>query len=131
MSYSYIYLFLDSPYRTPINRAILKLGEKGILQILKKKWWEEKGGGMCQKDESEKAASTSELGLANVGGVFLVLMCGCAASFVIAICEFLWNTRKVAVTQKVKSSLIRFNNLFLYFSYYLDMVITRLISNMP
>ncbi|XP_014473269.1 PREDICTED: glutamate receptor ionotropic, kainate 2-like [Dinoponera quadriceps] len=91
----------NSPYRTLINGAILTLGEKGTLQELKKKWWQERGGGLCKKDETDKSASTSELGLPNVGGVFLVLMCGCGASLVIAICEFLWNIRKVAVREKI------------------------------
>ncbi|KMR04997.1 glutamate ionotropic kainate 2 [Lasius niger] len=91
----------NSPYRTPINGAILMLGEKGILQQLKKKWWQEKGGGLCIKDDADKSVSTSELGLANVGGVFLVLMCGCGASLIIAIFEFLWNIRKVAVREKI------------------------------
>ncbi|EZA54693.1 glutamate receptor ionotropic, kainate 2 isoform X2 [Ooceraea biroi] len=91
----------NSPYRTPINRAILTLGEKGTLQQLKKKWWQEIGGGQCKKADADKNANTSELRLANVGGVFLVLMCGCGASLIIAICEFLWNVRKVAVREKI------------------------------
>lgn len=76
------------------------LQEKGVLQDLKKKWWEQRGGGLCAKTDSEPTSST-ELGLANVGGVFLVLLIGCCGSFVIAICEFLWNVRKVAVNEKV------------------------------
>lgn len=62
------------------------------------------GGGICKMDETDKTANTSELGLANVGGVFFVLMCGCGASFVIVIFEFLWNVRKVAVREKVSVS---------------------------
>lgn len=93
--------WLDSPYRTPISGAILTLQEKGTLSELKTKWWQERGGGRCKKDESDKEANSIELGLANVGGVFLVLMLGCAASLVIAIFEFLWNIRKVAVEEKV------------------------------
>lgn len=93
--------WLDSPYRTPISGAILTLQEKGTLSELKTKWWQERGGGKCKKDESDKEANSIELGLANVGGVFLVLMLGCAASLVIAIFEFLWNIRKVAVEEKV------------------------------
>ncbi|XP_011152744.1 glutamate receptor ionotropic, kainate 2 [Harpegnathos saltator] len=91
----------NSPYRTPISGAILTLSEKGTLSALKKKWWQEMGGGLCKKDDTEKTVNTSELGLPNVGGVFLVLMCGCGASFIIAICEFLWNIRKVAVREKI------------------------------
>lgn len=100
--------FPDSPYRTPISGAILQLQEKGVLQDLKKKWWQERGGGKCASTDTE-ATNSSELGLANVGGVFLVLLIGCSGSFAIAICEFLWNVRKVAVTEKVSS-----HNLFQY-----------------
>ncbi|XP_017787965.1 PREDICTED: glutamate receptor ionotropic, kainate 2-like isoform X2 [Habropoda laboriosa] len=90
----------NSPYRTPISGAILMLQEKGVLQDLKTKWWKERGGGLCSKTDAEPTMS-SELGLANVGGVFLVLLIGCCGSFVIAVCEFLWNVRKVAVKEKV------------------------------
>ncbi|XP_076230629.1 glutamate receptor ionotropic, kainate 2 isoform X2 [Nomia melanderi] len=90
----------NSPYRTPISAAILQLQEKGVLQDLKKKWWQERGGGLCAAKDTE-TTNSSELGLANVGGVFLVLLIGCSGSFVIAICEFLWNVRKVAVEEKV------------------------------
>ncbi|XP_076280538.1 glutamate receptor ionotropic, kainate 2 [Lasioglossum baleicum] len=90
----------NSPYRTPISGAILSLQEKGVLQDLKKKWWVERGGGKC-KDSDVEAASSGELALANVGGVFLVLIFGCCGSFVLAIFEFLWNVRKVAVSEKV------------------------------
>ncbi|XP_029168161.1 glutamate receptor ionotropic, kainate 2-like [Nylanderia fulva] len=90
----------NSPYRTPINRAILWLGERGILQDLKKKWWVERGGGKCKKVDSE-SVNTSELGLANVGGVFLVLMIGCCCALLIGIFEFLWNIRDVAVKEKI------------------------------
>lgn len=33
--------FLDAPYRSEINKAVLKLQESGELNRLKKKWWEE------------------------------------------------------------------------------------------
>ncbi|KAM0731072.1 Glutamate receptor ionotropic, kainate 2 [Formica fusca] len=91
----------NSEYRTLINGVILKLGEKGKLQELKRLWWKEKDGGTCTKDVADKSASTSELGLANVGGVFLVLMCGCVFALIIAIFEFLWNIREVAVREKI------------------------------
>lgn len=77
------------------------LQEKGMLQDLKKKWWVEQGGGLCASIEQEPTSS-SELGLANVGGVFLVLLIGTCGSFVIAVFEFLWNVRKVAVKEKVR-----------------------------
>jgi len=112
LQYFFIFLYLyknhffcisstDSPYRTSIDQAILKLKEKGILQNLKIKWWRNKGGGLCKKDEMEKNTSTYESGMVSLGGAFFILICGCSASFFVAICEFLWNIRKVAVTEKV------------------------------
>lgn len=39
----------DSPYRTAISGAILKLQEEGKLHVLKTRWWKEKrGGGSCR-----------------------------------------------------------------------------------
>lgn len=39
----------DSPFRTAISGAILKLQEEGKLHILKTRWWKEKkGGGKCR-----------------------------------------------------------------------------------
>lgn len=84
----------------------MSLGEKGTLQDLKKRWWVERGGGKCKKDDAEKSVNTAELGLASVGGVFLVLMIGCGVALIIAIFEFLWNIRNVAVKEKVSFPLI-------------------------
>lgn len=50
----------------------------------------------------EGGGDSAELGIANVGGVFLVLIVGCATAFFVSILEFLWNVRKVAVEEKVK-----------------------------
>jgi hypothetical protein len=36
-----------------------------------------------------------------VGGVFVVLGFGCLFALIVAILEFLWNVKKVAVEQKV------------------------------
>lgn len=45
----YEYLVVDSPFRTAISGAILKLQEEGKLHILKTRWWKEKrGGGSCR-----------------------------------------------------------------------------------
>jgi ionotropic kainate glutamate receptor 2 len=49
MSFNTNRLFLDSPYRTAISGAVLKLQEEGKLHILKTRWWKEKrGGGSCR-----------------------------------------------------------------------------------
>ena len=95
--------FTDSPYRQLINNAILYLGQRGILAALKKKWWQEIGGGLCIKDDDDKTVNLAELGMANVGGLFVLLMCGCAATLFTAVCEFFWNIREVAVKEKVRN----------------------------
>ncbi|XP_018368900.1 PREDICTED: glutamate receptor ionotropic, kainate 2-like [Trachymyrmex cornetzi] len=89
----------ESPYKNHINRAIVMINERGLLHKLKIKWWQEREGDLCKKDEIN--ASTHELGMTGLGGVFFVLICGCSASFFIAICEFLWNIPKVAVAEKI------------------------------
>lgn len=53
-------LFLDSPYRTAISGAVLKLQEEGKLHILKTKWWKEKrGGGSCRVSKGKMASLTT------------------------------------------------------------------------
>lgn len=57
---------------------------------------------LCQQDDTSKSSSTAnELGLANVGGVFVVLMGGMGIACVIAVCEFVWKSRKVAIEERV------------------------------
>ncbi|XP_043469345.1 glutamate receptor ionotropic, kainate 2 isoform X3 [Leptopilina heterotoma] len=91
----------NSPYRTAISGAILKLQEEGTLHTLKTRWWKERrGGGACKDDISKNSSAANELGLANVGGVFVVLMGGMGVACVIAVGEFVWKSRKVAVEER-------------------------------
>ncbi|EZA54440.1 Glutamate receptor, ionotropic kainate, partial [Ooceraea biroi] len=95
----------NSPYRTAISGAILKLQEEGKLHMLKTRWWKEKrGGGACRDDTSKSSSAANELGLANVGGVFVVLMGGMGVACVIAVCEFVWKSRKVAIEERVSDA---------------------------
>ena len=66
---------------------------------LKDKWW--KGGGKCKSVSASASDSAAELGLENVGGVFVVLGGGCMVAFIIAIFEFLWNIKEVALEEKI------------------------------
>lgn len=54
-------------------------------------------------DKQSSDESTAELGLPNVGGVFIVLTAGIVMAFLISIGEFLWNVRKIAVKEHVSS----------------------------
>lgn len=67
------------------------------------------GGGSCEGAE-EGDADTPELGLENVGGVFLVLGLGLFAAMVLGVSEFLWNVKTVAIEEKVSALLIDFTS---------------------
>ncbi|KAI1287063.1 Glutamate receptor ionotropic, kainate 2 [Halotydeus destructor] len=88
----------DSPYRGFLSEAILTLQEEGQLAELKKKWWvtrlEEKGES-CPPDKKSSSAA-AELDIANVGGVFVVLLAGTGVGCLIVVIEFIWKTKKVA-----------------------------------
>lgn len=58
----------------------------------------------CPED-SKGASDTPELGMDNVGGVFLVLGCGLGIAILIGILEFLWNVSKVSAEEKVSTVL--------------------------
>ena len=89
-------LLLGSPWRDQISNAILKLQEDGLLQYLYTKWWKQKGAVICENNDEKKKDSANELGLANVGGVFVVLVAGLCLSFIAALLEFIWKARQVA-----------------------------------
>lgn len=60
-----------APYRDDINRALLMLKENGRLDKIKDKWWVSN----CTEAEEQETAikSSSELGIENMLGVFMVL----------------------------------------------------------
>ncbi|XP_053968059.1 glutamate receptor ionotropic, kainate 2-like isoform X2 [Anastrepha ludens] len=82
-----------SSWRDPMSLAILELQEKGIIQILYDKWWKNTGD-VCNRDEKSKESKANALGVENIGGVFVVLLCGLALAVVVAILEFCWNSKK-------------------------------------
>lgn len=89
---------LKRPYRTLLSEGILHLQETGMLHILKNRWWKERrGGGTCTDDG--KGSGVTELSLANVGGVFVVLLGGLGISFLVAIAEFMWRSRRSGSTR--------------------------------
>ena len=88
----------DSPYRDKLSMAILGLQENGKIQMLYNKWW--KDTGTCVRDE-DKGSKANALGVENVGGIFVVLMAGLALAIIVAICEFVWRSRKNAREDKV------------------------------
>ncbi|KAK2827922.1 hypothetical protein Q5P01_018956 [Channa striata] len=80
-----------SPLRNPVNLAVLKLNEQGLLDKLKNRWWYDKGecgiGGGDSKDK------TSALSLSNVAGVFYILIGGLGLAMLVALVEFCYKSR--------------------------------------
>jgi hypothetical protein len=75
-----------------------------MLHTLKDRWWKQKRGGGACSDDSKKGSAVNELSLANVGGVFVVLLGGLAFSILMALCEFMWRARKITSTSADEAS---------------------------
>ncbi|TRY88807.1 hypothetical protein DNTS_015021, partial [Danionella cerebrum] len=112
-----------SPLRNPVNLAVLKLNEQGLLDKLKNKWWYDKGecgsGGVnlavlklseqavldklknkwwydkgdCGNKDSGRKDKTSALSLSNVAGVFYILIGGLGLAMLVALVEFCYKSR--------------------------------------
>uniref|UniRef100_A0A3Q3K7W3 Glutamate receptor n=1 Tax=Monopterus albus TaxID=43700 RepID=A0A3Q3K7W3_MONAL len=93
-----------SPLRNPVNLAVLKLNEQGLLDKLKNRWWYDKGecgiGGGDSKDK------TSALSLSNVAGVFYILIGGLGLAMLVALVEFCYKSRIESRRMKVSPELI-------------------------
>uniref|UniRef100_A0A8D3CB02 Glutamate receptor n=1 Tax=Scophthalmus maximus TaxID=52904 RepID=A0A8D3CB02_SCOMX len=90
-----------SQLRTPVNLAVLKLSEAGVLDKLKNKWWYDKGE--CgPKDSGSK--SSQALSLSNVAGVFYILVGGLGLAMLVALVEFCYKSRAEAKRMKVDLS---------------------------
>ncbi|GAA6074012.1 glutamate receptor 4a isoform X2, partial [Tachysurus ichikawai] len=77
---------------TPVNLAVLKLSEAGVLDKLKNKWWYDKGE--CgPKDSGSKDKSSQALSLSNVAGVFYILVGGLGLAMLVALVEFCYKSR--------------------------------------
>uniref|UniRef100_A0A8C9TJ89 Glutamate receptor n=1 Tax=Scleropages formosus TaxID=113540 RepID=A0A8C9TJ89_SCLFO len=88
---------------TPVNLAVLKLSESGVLDKLKNKWWYDKGE--CgPKDSGSKDKSSQALSLSNVAGVFYILVGGLGLAMLVALIEFCYKSRNEAKRMKVDAA---------------------------
>ncbi|KAG8136940.1 hypothetical protein E2320_005485, partial [Naja naja] len=92
---------------TPVNLAVLKLSEAGVLDKLKNKWWYDKGE--CGPKDSGSKDKTSALSLSNVAGVFYILVGGLGLAMLVALIEFCYKSRAEAKRMKVAKSAQTFN----------------------
>uniref|UniRef100_A0A670K5N8 Glutamate receptor n=1 Tax=Podarcis muralis TaxID=64176 RepID=A0A670K5N8_PODMU len=88
-----------SALRTPVNLAVLKLSEQGILDKLKNKWWYDKGE--CGAKDSGSKDKTSALSLSNVAGVFYILVGGLGLAMTVALIEFCYKSRAESKRMKL------------------------------
>ncbi|KPJ19820.1 Glutamate receptor, ionotropic kainate 2 [Papilio machaon] len=91
----------NSPYRQPMSESILQLQEEGKLARMKDKWWKEKRGGGACADDDASSGDAQPLVLANVGGVFIVLVAGSALAVVCAFIEMIFDVWMISRTHKV------------------------------
>ncbi|XP_073432635.1 glutamate receptor 2 isoform X5 [Dendrobates tinctorius] len=92
----------QSPLRTSVNLAVLKLSEQGVLDKLKNKWWYDKGE--CGAKDSGSKEKTSALSLSNVAGVFYILVGGLGLAMLVALIEFCYKSRAEAKRMKISFS---------------------------
>lgn len=57
--------------------------------------------GSCTADVASASDGAAELGIGNVGGVFVVLILGCGSALILGVVEFLWNVKDLAIEEKV------------------------------
>ncbi|XP_044594090.1 glutamate receptor ionotropic, kainate 1-like isoform X3 [Cotesia glomerata] len=94
---------MGSPWRDKISLAILELQEKGEIQMLYDKWWKTPGD-TCMRTEKGKENKANALGISNIGGIFVVLLCGLAFAVLIAIFEFCYNSKRNSISERSTSS---------------------------
>ncbi|XP_061757817.1 glutamate receptor 1a isoform X3 [Nerophis ophidion] len=91
-----------SPLRNPVNLAVLKLNEQGLLDKLKNKWWYDKGE--CGSGGGDSKDKTSALSLSNVAGVFYILIGGLGLAMLVALVEFCYKSRTESHRMKVSTA---------------------------
>uniref|UniRef100_A0A4W3HAA6 Glutamate receptor n=1 Tax=Callorhinchus milii TaxID=7868 RepID=A0A4W3HAA6_CALMI len=91
-----------SALRNPVNLAVLKLNEQGLLDKLKNKWWYDKGE--CGSGGGDSKDKTSALSLSNVAGVFYILIGGLGLAMLVALVEFCYKSRSETRRMKVAKS---------------------------
>ena len=91
------FLHSGSALRDDITKVVLSLQEDDTLLELKNKWWKTD---QCSQDEGGKE-DANELGLRNIGGIFLVLISGLVCGMLAAVGEFIWKSRQNAEIDRV------------------------------
>ena len=80
-----------SDLREPINIAILELIETGFIAQLKQKWYYEPA--QCFNEVKKDSKQKMELGMAQMAGIFYILIFGLCLGIFIAFLEFLFKAK--------------------------------------
>ncbi|KOB79075.1 Ionotropic glutamate receptor [Operophtera brumata] len=101
---------VNSPFRSDINRAILKLKEQTKLEKIKNKWWKDKYGAKKCKPLTVENDVEGDLEMINLQGAFIVLIGGLFLSLFITAAEFANEVRNIVthkevIIQELKASL--------------------------
>jgi ionotropic glutamate receptor len=87
-----------SPYTKEITLKLLKMQEKGQIQIYYNRWW--KGAGICNREE-KKEQKANPLGFSTFHGIFVVLITGLILAVFVSIIEFIYYAKKNSHIYKV------------------------------
>ncbi|XP_063622172.1 glutamate receptor ionotropic, kainate 2-like [Cydia splendana] len=90
----------NSPHRSKINRAILKLKENNKLNDIKDKWWNEKFGAIPCEDTVDLNDVEGDLELENLAGAFYVLIGGLFVALFITAAEFMNEVQNIVVARR-------------------------------
>ncbi|KAJ8716638.1 hypothetical protein PYW07_003265 [Mythimna separata] len=91
----------NSPYRTDINRAILRLKELTTLDKIKNKWWVEKYGALKCDPVTDENDTEGDLEMENLIGAFVVLVVGLLFCLLMTAIEFMNEVRNIVVREQV------------------------------
>jgi len=85
-----------SPYTPAISQGVIRLLESGKVAEIKTKWWtQERGGGSC----GEEKGNSAQMNIGALAGLYIMLIGGMVVASMIAVCEFTWRRRKLAVDE--------------------------------
>nr|AXF48865.1 ionotropic receptor IR34 [Lobesia botrana] len=91
----------NSPYRSIINTAILKLKENNKLNEIRDLWWNTKFGATPCPEEKDENDVEGDLEVENLLGAFLVLIGGLFICLFITAAEFMNEVRNIVVREQV------------------------------
>lgn len=83
----------DSPYTQQFNQAILRLRQSGFMDILEQRWLHSPNE--CHEKGHFSRDSDTQLSLADMAGVFVILCAAVGVSFVVLLIEWLVASYKV------------------------------------